>query len=202
MSRSGRVLYDGAIYHIINRGHNKQGLFKDKSDYMAFKEIISSYKAKFSFKLFNYCIMRNHFHFLLRILKAKDLPHVMQSISQAYARYHKRKYHNVGYLYQARYKGILIEKDEYLLECARYIERNPLRARIVKDLSAYPWSSYNYYAKGKEDAIIDRNILYDGFGHTEEERQREYTKYIETPRPYESILDEAIRKMKSQGVPK
>ncbi|MDD5680358.1 MAG: transposase [Candidatus Omnitrophica bacterium] len=196
MSRSGRLLYDDAIYHIINRGHNKQGLFKGNSDYVAFKEIIAVYKTKFDFKIFNYCIMKNHFHLLLQILKAKDLPHIMQSISQAYARYHKRKYHNVGYLYQGRYKGLLIEKDEYLLECARYIERNPLRACIVKDLSAYPWSSYNYYAKGRENAIINRNICYDSFGRTEEERQREYIKYIETPRPYESILDEAINKMK------
>lgn len=196
MARPKRILCDRAVYHVTNRGHNRQVLFREDKDFIKFKGIIRSYIKKFDFRLFNYCLMRNHFHFLMQILKAKDLPLIMKGISQTFANYHRRKYRNVGYLFQARYKSFHIEKDEYLLECARYIERNPLRAKIVKELSEYPWSSYNYYAIGKKDDIITTNILYPTFGRTLEERRRNYIEYVSKPRPYEQLLDKAIASIK------
>lgn len=130
MPRGRRVLYDGAIYHIFNRGNNKQVVFRDGCDYKVFKELIKEFKKRYKFELFNYCFMVNHFHLLMKMIEGKYLPKIMQCILQVYARYHKRRYENVGYLYQGRYKGLIIEKEEYLSECARYIERNPLRADV------------------------------------------------------------------------
>ena len=195
MPRTKRILYDGAIYHIINRGHNRQLLFKDSVDNVEFKNITGKYIDRYNLKLYNYCLMVNHFHFLMRIEKAQDLPCIMKGICQSYANYYKRKYIRIGYLFQNRYKSILIEKDEYLLECARYIERNPLRANIIEDLSEYHWSSYNFYAKGQKDDIITPNPLYESFGTTPQQRRQEYIKYVTEPRPYELLLDKVILEM-------
>ena len=194
MPRGPRLLYDGAVYHIINRGHNRQILFKDSYDYEKLRVITKTYKEKYKFKLFNYCLMINHFHLLIRVREGRNLPKIMQSISQAYAKYHKRRYGNIGYLFQGRYKSLLIKEDSYLSECARYIERNPLRAGIVQELSDYSWSSYNYYANGKNDDIIDTNPAYHWFGKTPQERQVNYKAYVETTRPYEELMDKAIRR--------
>ncbi|MEI6863291.1 MAG: transposase [Candidatus Omnitrophota bacterium] len=116
MGRRGRVLVGGGVYHIINRGHNRHKLFHEFEDYMEYKEIIRSYKNRFAFELFHYCLMPNHIHLLLRIAKGQDLPHLMQGITQRYAKHHKRRYKLIGNLFQGRYKSLYIDKDGYLLE--------------------------------------------------------------------------------------
>ncbi|MBU1871467.1 MAG: transposase, partial [Candidatus Omnitrophica bacterium] len=104
------------------------------------------------------------------------------------------RYECVGFTFQNRYKSHLIDKDAYLLECARYIERNPLRARLIDSLFSYPWSSFSFYAKGINDKIVTKvNLLYRGFGQTPQIRQKRYQKYILEERPYEVITDEALR---------
>ncbi len=185
MPRKDRELYDGAVYHVINRGHNKQILFRCDEDYRELRGIIKRYKRKYGFKVLNYCFIINHFHMIIQINKGETLPWIMQSIAQAYAKYHKKQYRNVGYLFQGRYKSHIIENDAYLLECARYVERNPLAAELISDLNEYEWSSYNYYSLGKKDEIIDGNILYEQFGVNETERRAYYAHYVLQPRPEE-----------------
>jgi len=84
----------------------------------------------------------------------------------------------VGYLFQGRYKALLIEDDGYLLECGRYIERNPLKSRIENNLTRYPFSSFNYYAKGERDDILTPNPLYLELSGSEEERRVMYLEYV------------------------
>lgn len=118
----------------------------------------------------------------------------MQSLLQKYASKFRKKYKSVGFVFQNRYKSKLIDNDAYLLECARYIERNPLRANIVKELSEYLWSSYSYYSKGKIDDIITLdNPLYNALAQTAQGRQEAYVKYISEERPYDRIVDKSFR---------
>lgn len=159
MGRPSRILVDNGVYHIINRGHNRYRIFNSLDDYKTYKKIIRHYKKKFSFDLFHYCLMPNHIHLLFRVSSGSDLPGLMQAITQGYARYYKKRYGLIGNLFQGRYKGLYIEKDEYLLDCGRYIERNPLRANIVGDLSEYYFSSFGYYSKGREDDIVSSSPL-------------------------------------------
>ena len=192
MSRPNRILYDNAVYHIIQRGHNKDRLFKKAEDYKIFKDYVRKYKERLRFDIYHYCIMSNHFHILLKVCRGEELPKIIHGITQSYSYYYRKGYNRTGYVYQNRYKSFIIEDDSYLLECGRYIERNPLRAGIAKDLSDYRWSSYNFYAKGIKDDIITTNPLYLTMGHAAEERQRCYRDYILEPRPYEKVLDKAI----------
>lgn len=192
MGRAKRVLCDGGVYHIVQRGHNKGKLFKAAMDYKVFKDLVRKYKEKFIFEIYHYCIMSNHFHVLLKVCNGKDLPRIMHGITQSYSYHYRKAYGHFGYVYQNRYKDFPIKDDSYLLECGRYIERNPLRAGMINDPSRYVWSSHNFYAKGNPDDIITENPLYKNMGQSSEDRQRRYRDYVVEARPYERIIDKAM----------
>ena len=196
MPRLARKFYDGAVYHIIQRGNNKNKIFIEKQDYSRFLRLISKYKEKYSFELYNYCLMTNHVHLLIRIIKKENMPKLFQGLFQSFQYHHRRKYDYCGSLYQNRYKSILVENDAYLLECARYIERNPLRGKIADSIDEYKWSSYNFYVNGEKNKIITPNPLYISLAKTTTKRRKLYVNYVLNPRPYEELLDKNIEKLR------
>ncbi len=118
---------DGDIYHVINRGNNRMRLFHTDADFIFFLDLLKQYKALFPIVLYHYCLMSNHVHFLMKTIQGSDLSRLMQGINQSYSNYYKRTYQHMGHIWQGRYKSFKITKDSYLLECGRYIERNPLK---------------------------------------------------------------------------
>jgi len=191
MPTSKRQVYDNAIYHIIQRGNNCQRIFNRDEDRKKFVSLIKEYKSKYFFELYNYCLMENHIHLLIKVFKKEDLAKLTQGIFQSFRFYFRKEYQYEGYLYQGRYKSKIIEKDEYLLECARYIETNPLRAKVIKRLKDYRWSSYNFYAYGYKNALLTPNPLYGTFGNGKKHKEF-YRQYVLMPRMYEDIIDEAL----------
>ena len=191
MPTSKRQIYDQAVYHIFQRGNNRQWIFKKDKDREKFLLLVMDYSSKYSFQLYNYCLMENHIHLLIKVSKAKDLAKLTQGLFQSYSFYYKKEYKYLGYLYQGRYKSKIIETDEYLLECARYIETNPLRAGVVKKLQNYKWASYNFYAYGHRNNLITSNPLYSSFGK-EKKRRKSYREYVLMPRMYENIIDAGL----------
>jgi putative transposase len=138
--------------------------------------------------------MPNHVHLIIQAQRAKDLPKFMQAVLQVYASYFRKKYNSVGFTFQNRYKSYFIEKENYLLECARYIEKNPIRANIIDNLLDYSWSSFSFYVRGIDNGIIKTaNPLYLGLAKTELERQHRYYDYVLEERPYEDIIDKALK---------
>jgi len=192
MGRQRRSLCDGGVYHIVKRGHNKDRLFRKAGDYTAFKSFIRQHKKKYVFDIFHYCLIPNHFHLLIKVSIGDDLPKIMHGITQLYSYHYRKTYRRVGYVYQNRYKHFPVENDSYLLECGRYIERNPLRAGAIKDPAQYEWSSCKFYANGKSDDMITEDPLYKDMGRTPEERRCRYREYILEARPYEQIVDRAM----------
>lgn len=194
MPRTARILIDEGYYHIVTRGIDRRKLFRYPQDYKYFLGVIKKYLSKFKINILHYCLMSNHLHLLVQATKADELPKFMQAILQVYASYFRKKYKSVGFVFQNRYKSSFIEKDAYLLECSRYIERNPLRANITADLLSYPWSSFSFYVKGKVSDIITLvNPLYLELSETEEARQQYYKRYVLEERPYEHIIDKEFR---------
>jgi len=193
MPTAGRLVYNGAICHIIQRGNNRQKIFREEDDYYKFLSIFRDYKIKYKFDIYNYCLMSNHLHFLIKIACGNEMSKLMQGVFQSFRFYYKKKYHYSGYLFQGRYKSKLIDKNGYLLECARYIERNPLRASIVDDLSLYKWTSYDFYANGRKDAIITENPAYATLGVDINEIQKAYKQYVLEDRLYERIIDDSFK---------
>ena len=142
MPRVARVLLDNACYHVINRGNQKQSIFKEELDFKKYLEILRHYKKKYNFKLYAYCLMPNHIHLVVDIRKTSELAKIMQGLTQTYTVWFNNKYNKVGRLWQGRFKSMLIQKDKYLIDCLRYIELNPVTADITSSPADYSWSSW------------------------------------------------------------
>ena len=102
----------------------------------------------------------------------------MKQLNLAYLHHHKRRYGHVGHLWQGRYKSLIISEDEYLITCGRYIELNPVKAGITEDPKEYEYSSYNVYAYGRKDEIVEYNPIYLESGKTTKERKLNYRNDI------------------------
>ena len=195
MPRKPRELFDGGIYHVYSRGNNRKNLFLKEEDFECFLSVLKGLKCDYGFDLFHYCLMTNHFHFLIRVCKGKDLPMLMHALKLTYTRYYKKEYEFVGHLFQGRYKSPLIAEESYYLQCGRYIERNPLSARMVKECHEYSYSSAKYYVLGKDDELVSENVYYHDMGHDALTRQIAYRKFLSVDEPYKELVDEALKKV-------
>jgi putative transposase len=149
------------VYHIISRGNNREWVFHETEDFEKYLEICRKYKERFGFKLYHWVLMRNHIHLVIEMTEGSSLSKIMQGMNLAYTIWFNRNNGKMGHLWQDRFKSAVVEKDSYLLECERCVERNPVRAGMVKDLKEYLWSSYRVFAYGKADGVTDRHEIYD-----------------------------------------
>ncbi len=178
MARKPRIEFEGAFYHIITRGNQKQKIFKDTGDFRKYLDILSRYKDKCKFYLYSYILMSNHVHLLIETTKV-PLSKILQGVNQSYTLHFNRKYKTVGHLFQGRYKAILCDRDEYLLTLIKYIHLNPVRAGIVKTPEEYQWSSQHSYAKktdGKD--IIDTDQVLRMFSEDKTTARKLYREYM------------------------
>ena len=197
-------LATGHVYHIFNRGVNKQAIFFDKSDYTRFLKAAIHYKSKstkFGYELENervsivddtgssgelalqpkvpkvevlaYCLMPNHFHFLIKQLEDEGITGFMRRLMNSYAHYINVKRKRVGPLFAGRFKNVLIETDEQFLHVSRYIHLNPLVSGLVDSLEGYPWSSYACYVNGADDKLCSPDGVVKMF-----ESATEYKKFV------------------------
>ena len=148
MARQRRIEYKGAIYHILSRGNQRQEIFKTDKDREQFLELLGIASIRFKLEIYAYVLMGNHYHILLKTKNA-NLSKAMQWIGSTYTRRYNIKYKQSGHLFQSRFKSILVENETYLLRLSYYIHRNPLRARLIRRLADYRWSSYQAYAYKK-----------------------------------------------------
>ncbi len=159
MPRKKRFLLSKSYYHIINRGNNRNPIFKCDADFLYFLELILKYKLEHSFELYQYCLMSNHVHFQIQTKKALDFLKFMQKSNLAYFHHYNREYSWVGHFWQDRFKSQAIGKDAYFIQCGKYIELNPVRASIVREPEEYHFSSWGFdYQHYHEDQKI-RYIL-------------------------------------------
>lgn len=179
MPRIFRILPEEGVLHILTRGNNRQKVFENAKDYQAYLNFIKTYKQEHQFLLYHYCLMPNHVHLIIETTPKTDLAKFMKQLNLAYLYHYKKRYSHYGHLWQGRYKSLLISKDEYLITCGRYIELNPVRAKLVNDPKDYKWSSYNVYAYGKKDGIADYDPLYNELGKTDDLRQKNYREQIQ-----------------------
>jgi len=195
MPRKRRELVDGGIYHVFNRGNDRRVLFECEEDYSEFRRIGLTLKGLFDTAIYHYCWMSNHFHMLVRIQKKEHLSDYMHRLQLGYARYFKKAYGFVGYVFQERFRSPLILDESYYLQCGRYIERNPVKAKMVEKAWEYPYSSAKHYVLGEADALVTPNLYYDQLGITQWSRQERYKEFLELDEPYRSMVDAALLKV-------
>jgi len=155
MPRGPRILLDNVCYHIINRGNQKQNLFLGESDFEKYLQLLKRYKKKYAFKLFGYCLMPNHIHLILELKRPQSLSKLMQGITQTYTAWFNKKYKKVGHLWQGRFKSMIIQKDDYFMECTYYVEMNPVRKALTSSPMEYIWSSYRDRTLGNKNGLLD-----------------------------------------------
>ena len=143
MPRKPRIEIPG-YYHIINRGVEQRIVFKEAEDYEYFEELLCFYAKSYHITLHNYCLMGNHYHLLIEI-EQENLSKFMRQLNANYAIYFNKKYRRSGHLWQGRFKSWYVTDEAYLYTLMLYIEQNPLKAKMVKDLNEYPYSSYHYF---------------------------------------------------------
>ena len=162
------------------RGNNRQFLLTEAAACQYLLALLARAKATYPAKLYHYCLMSNHIHWLLEIARAEHLPKFMPLVLQGYARWYGKRHRYSGHVWQGCYKSPLVEKDSYYLEAGRYIERNPLRANVVQDLKDYPWSSYPVYAYGQSTPLVDEDPYYAPLGQSPIDRQTAYRQFLLT----------------------
>ncbi|HUV50550.1 MAG TPA: transposase [Anaerolineae bacterium] len=149
MSRSWRIEFKGALYHVLSRGNEQQDIFGDDEDRNCFIRIMGEMSDRFDVNIFAYVLMDNHYHILLRT-NNPNLSKAMQWLGVTYTRRFNNRHARSGHLFQGRFKSLIVENDAYLVRLSCYIHRNPLRAGIVKRLINYKWSSYPVYAYNRK----------------------------------------------------
>lgn len=171
-----RIHLPDLIYHVLNRGNNREIIFAEEKDYLHYLEILKKYKDKFQFKVFAYCLMTNHIHLILQTSEKASISKIMQAVTIAHTRHYHYTYRSSGHVWQGRFKSPLVSSDDYLLAAMRYVEQNPLRAGIVDHLNKYPWSSFAVNAAIKQDSLVDKteNPVYLNLGNTDKERSEAY----------------------------
>jgi len=161
MSRLSRVFIDNACYHIITRGNRKQEVFKNDGDFEVYLHILKKAKKRYKILLYAYCLMPNHIHLLVGPKLAQNISLFMHWVSRGYAAYFNTKYETVGHLWQGRFKSKPIMQNEYLINCATYIENNPLRASLIDDIIKYRWTSYAERCLSSKKIMLDEIQLDD-----------------------------------------
>jgi REP-associated tyrosine transposase len=141
MARPLRIEYPGALYHITARGNARQTIYLDDEDRSRFLAVLGKVRRRFDLRIYAYCLMDNHYHLLVETPKA-NLSQALRQLNGVYTQAFNRRHGKVGHVLQGRFKSILVDKDRYLLELARYVVLNPVRAKAVKKLEAYRWSSF------------------------------------------------------------
>ena len=168
----------GYPHHIILRGNNRSLVFITKKDRYVFLKFLREIKKELNFKIYGYCLMPNHIHLIIEPSTRAELSRLLQSLGRRYVQYFNKTHQRTGTLWEGRYKSSVISKDTYLLACLRYIDLNPVMAKIVKDPSDYKWSSFPFRSSGKFDGLLDYEPIYKGLGNTESERQQAYRRWV------------------------
>ena len=179
MPRTARVVLSNYPHHIIQRGHNRQTVFAATRDYERYLDNLREWKTAFGCRVYAYCLMTNHVHLIVDPGENPgSLALLMKRLAGRQTRYVNHLEARTGSLWESRYKSSPIETDGYLLACCRYVELNPVRARMVAVPEAYPWSSYRYKLGLAASDTIDFDPCYLALGDDPSKRVARYREFV------------------------
>jgi putative transposase len=174
VARHVRIVVAGYPLHVIVRGIDRAAIFFSESDRQSFLGALGEVAAAEAVSVHAYVLMTNHVHLLVTPATERGAGRLMKGLGFRYVQSVNRTYGRTGTLFEGRFRSSLIEGDRYLLACQRYIELNPVRAGLVEEPGAYPWSSYRANALGVPDPLLTPHPLYDGLAETDEARRAAY----------------------------
>jgi putative transposase len=186
MPRRDRYFLPDQPLHVIQRGNDRQAIFFADDDYVRYRDWLHDGACRHRCAIHAYVLMTNHVHLLVTPATAGSVPGLMQSLGRRYVRHVNDRYRRTGTLWEGRYRAAPIDSEAYLLTCQRYIELNPVRARMAADPADYPWSSHAANAGGAADPLVRPHALYQALGDTAEARRQTYRRL------FDDALDEDI----------
>ena len=194
MARPLRIEYAGALYHVTARGNTKNAIYLSDKDRAKFLSLLSNTCNRHHWHCHAYCHMSNHYHLLIETREA-TLSRGMKYLNGTYTQSFNRQNNKVGHVLQGRYKAILVQKESYLLELARYIVLNPVRARMVKEAKDWPWSSYRATAGFTlPEFCLTTDWILSNYGRTRKKAQQRYRTFVQQgknqPSPWESLKNQ------------
>lgn len=206
MARPLRIEYDGALYHITSRGNEQKPIFKDDTDRNIFLDTLYKVNKRYNWTCHAYCLMDNHYHLIIETPDG-NLSKGMRQLNGVYTQAFNKRHKRVGHIFQGRYKAILIQKESHLLEVCRYVVLNPVRAKSIKSIEDWKWSSYRATAGiDKSHSCLTTDWILGQFAQKKWAAERRYREFVEAgigPKgiwksvKYQSILgsDEFIEKL-------
>jgi putative transposase len=179
MARLPRLVVPNQPHHIIQTGNDRQTIFRDNDDYIAFLRWLREAAKQFRVAIHAYVLMPNHLHLLASPSEALGLGRMIQWVGRHYVPYFNAKYRRTGTLWQGRYKAAVIDSEKYFLSCSRYIELNPARAGLVASATDYPWSSLAHHVGSRPDPLITDHPVFWDLGNTPFEREAAYRAFLD-----------------------
>ena len=199
MPRSPRQSLGGEVYHVLNRAALRYRMFRTDQDFLAFEQLLGQAHDRFpGVRVLAWCLMGNHWHLLLWPKKDGELSAFMFWLTMTHAARYRAAHHTVGYgpLYQGRYKSFVVQRDDYFLTAARYIERNPLRAKLVRRAENWRWSSLWVRQNGspQQQALLQDWPL---------DLPRNWLRWVNEPQTpaEEAAMQVSIRRSRPLGAP-
>ncbi len=191
MGRRPRVEIKGGVYHVIQRGNNREYIFSENDDKRYLLEMVNHYKEVMNFKLLGYVFMDNHYHMVLKTLDAR-LQDIMHRINSKYSKYYN--YHNerTGHVFENRYKGIIVYDQRYLFSLLRYVHQNPVKAKMCERVKDYPWSSDSFYRKNRRGGIVDIDYILNMFSRNRQQAINAYSRFMDADKMEEEDTFEGV----------
>jgi putative transposase len=174
MARQPRFDLPGVPQHIVQRGNNRLPCFLDDADRHHYLRLLSEALLDTGCTLHAYVLMDNHVHLLLTSPRAFAISRLMQKLGRGYVGQFNARHRRTGTLWEGRYKSCLVDNGSYVLRCHRYIDLNPVRARMVEDPITYPWSSASAHCGQRADVLLKPHPAYLALGATTEARGEAY----------------------------
>ncbi|WP_026280240.1 transposase [Thioalkalivibrio sp. ALE31] len=201
MPRMARVVLPHMPHHVVQRGYNRQVVFAGEGDYERYLEDLRELSSALDIRVYAYCLMTNHVHLLLGPSEeVAAMGRLMKALAARATRYRNRIEGRSGRLWEGRYKSSPVQTETYLLACTRYIELNPVRARMVPAAGDYAWSSFRQ-RMGEEEQWIDLDPAYLNLAHRETDRRARYARFVEqrVPEPELTLVREALQRGQLTG---
>jgi putative transposase len=179
MSRPLRLELSGGLYHVTSRGDRREDIYLDDLDREAWLEVLGQVCERYHWAIHAWCQMTNHYHLVIETSEG-NLSAGMRQLNGVYTQKVNNRHRRVGHVFQGRFKGILVERDSYLLELARYVVLNPVRAGMVRDVRKWKWSSYHaMVGTTSRPAWLQADWILGQFGRGRVRQIQRYVQFVQ-----------------------
>jgi len=183
MSRPLRIQYKDAWYHIMNRGRRKETIFKEDIDFEIFTKLLQDVSLQWGVNIAAYCLLPNHYHLLIQTPLA-NLSRFMRHIDGVYTQRFNRRHKRDGQIFRGRYKSVLVEENNNILELVQYIHFNPVKSDLADTPEKYAWSSFqDYQRNSKSNKWIVKNFVFKLLGLKENYKSKKYLSFLSQDAP-------------------